>query len=112
VRPADEGKQMMLAQRIKLDVLDQNDLARLRLEDGIVNNLFEVLPITLGEKFESTRCAVRRASQTFSIDIFTDALKQFAVGSPDSVEVFFSKAIALARESLFDVETGIAPLNH
>ena len=42
---------MMLTEGIKLDVLDQNDLASVRLENGIVNDLAEVLPITLREKF-------------------------------------------------------------
>src|SRR6266516_2678719 len=87
VRPADEWKQMMFAHRIKLDVLDENDLARFRLEDGIINNLVQVLPIPLGEELQSTRRPIRRASQTFSIQIFADALKQVAIRLRDSVEV-------------------------
>ena len=42
VRPADERQQMMLAHRIELDVLDQNDLARIGIEDGAINNLIEI----------------------------------------------------------------------
>src|SRR5438552_12465717 len=103
---------MMLAHRIKLDVLDQNDLARLRLEDGIVNDLVEVLPITLREKFQRARGTVGSASQPFAIQIFADTLKQFAVGFRDFAEVLFSKPIALASKTFLDVEIGIAALNH
>ena len=80
---------MMFAQGVKLNVLDQDNLARIRLENRIVNNLIEVLPITLREKFECSRRAVRGASQAFAIEIFADSLKQFAVGFGDSVEVPF-----------------------
>ncbi len=42
----------MLAHRIKLDVFDQNDLARFGVEDRAVNDLLEILPVAVGEKFE------------------------------------------------------------
>src|SRR5438552_17827626 len=112
VRPSDERKQMMLTQGIKLDILDQNDLARIRLENSVINDLVEVLPITLREKFQGARCAVRGASQTFSIDVLTDAVKQFAVRIRDSVELLFLYPIALPCESFFKIEIGVAALTH
>src|SRR5882762_637947 len=52
MRTADERKQMMFAQRIELDVFDQNDLARPRLENRPVYYLVEILSITLREKLQ------------------------------------------------------------
>jgi hypothetical protein len=70
MRPSDEWKKMMLTEGIKLNVLDQNDLARVRLENGIVDDFVELLPITLREKFQGARRAIRSAPQTFSIQVF------------------------------------------
>ena len=62
MRPADKRQQMMFAHRVKLDVFDQNDLARVGIEDRAVNDLIEILPITLREKLKGAR----RASPAFS----------------------------------------------
>ena len=47
VRAPDKGQKMVLAQRIELDVFDQDDLARFGIEDRIVDNVIEILPIAL-----------------------------------------------------------------
>ena len=52
MRLADERQQMVLAHRIELDVFYENDLARAGLEDRVVDQLVEALPITLGKEFE------------------------------------------------------------
>src|SRR5712691_9721414 len=49
VRAPDEWQQMVLAQRVKLNVFDQDDFARVGIEDRIVDNVIEVLPIALSE---------------------------------------------------------------
>ena len=53
MRTADERKQMMFAQRIELDVFDQNDLACSRLENRPVYDLVEILSIALREKLQA-----------------------------------------------------------
>src|SRR6266403_1784423 len=103
---------MMLTEGIKLDVLDQNDLARVRLENGVVDDLAKILPITLGEKFQRARRAIRRTSQTFAIQILANAIKQIAICIRESGKIFFRKTVALARESFVEIEIGIAALNH
>src|ERR1700730_2301641 len=112
MRATDEWKQMMLTEGIKLDVLDQNDLARVRLENGIVNDLAQVLPITLCEKFQRARRPIRRASQTFAIQIFANAIKQIAICVCESGKILFRKAITLTHESFVEIKIGIAALNH
>ncbi len=76
VRLADKRKQMVLAHRIKLDVFDENDLARFRIEDRIVDHLIEVLPITGSQKFECARCATRGFKQPFALRIFANGFEQ------------------------------------
>ena len=66
---------MMFAQRIKLDVFDQNDLACSGLENRPVDDLIEILPIALREKLQGARRAIGRAPETFSISVLPDALK-------------------------------------
>src|SRR5439155_15984459 len=85
---------------------------RIRFEDGIVDNLVEVLPITVREKFQSACCAVGGALQTLSVDVLPNSIKQFAVCPRDCIEIFFRQPIAFARESFLDVKIGIAALNH
>ena len=48
----DERQQMMFAHRVKLDVFNENDLTRIRIENRAVDDVLDRLTITLGEKFE------------------------------------------------------------
>src|SRR6266571_3428070 len=66
----------MLAHRIKLDVLDQNNLARFGAEDRAVYDLIEVLPISVSEELERARGAGWRSEQTFTLRVFSDRLEQ------------------------------------
>src|SRR2546423_5511167 len=61
VGSSDERKQVMLAHRIELDVFDQNDLARFGTEDCAVDDLVEVLAISVGKKLECARGSGRRS---------------------------------------------------
>src|SRR5436853_2123697 len=78
VRPADEWKQMMFAHRVELDVFDENDLARFRAEDRAVNNLFQVLAVTIREELERLGRACRSSEQTFALRILADRFEQIA----------------------------------
>jgi len=79
VRAADEREQMMFAQRVKLDVFDENDLARLGIEDSIVNDLLHALAVTLREKFQCARGPCRCPYQSLSRGIFADRIEQIAI---------------------------------
>src|SRR6266480_4310117 len=65
----------MLAHRIKLDVLDQNNLARFGAEDRAVYDLIEVLPISVSEELERARGAGWRSEQTFTLRVFFHPLQ-------------------------------------
>jgi hypothetical protein len=112
MRATDEGKQMVLTQRIKLNVFDQDDLTRTGFENGPVDDLIEILPITLCEKLQRARRPIRGSLETVSINIFPNALKQFAVRVRNSVEISLWQAIALARETFPNIKIGIMTLNH
>ena len=75
VRAADEREEMMFAERVKFDVFDQDDLARLRIEDRIVNDLFDALAIALGEKFHRARGTRGRAREALSLGVFADCFE-------------------------------------
>ena len=61
MRATGEGQQMVLAQRIKLNVFDQNNLTGTRFENGPVDDLIEILPITLCEKLQRASRPIRGA---------------------------------------------------
>jgi hypothetical protein len=103
---------MMLTERIKLNALNENDLARVGFENGIVDDFVEILPVTLRQKFQCARRAIRGSSQAFSIQIFANSIEQVAICMCQSGKLFFLKAMALASESFFEIKIGIAALNH
>src|ERR1700756_350615 len=103
---------MMLTEGIKLDVLNQYDLTRVRLEDCVINDFAEILPVSLCQKFHRARSAIGRASQTLAIQILANAIKQLAICICEPGKIFFRKTIALTRESFFQIEIGIGALNH
>ena len=79
VGAADEWEQMMLAHRIEFDVFDENDFARFRIEDGVVDDLLDALAIALREKFHRARRPSWRFRQALAIPVFTDRVEQFAI---------------------------------
>jgi len=112
MRAADKGQQMVFTQRIKLDVFDQDDLTRTGLENGPVDDLIEILSITLCEKLQGARRPIRGSLETFSINVFPNALKQFAVRVRNSVEISLWQAIALACKTFPNIKIRIMTLNH
>ena len=62
MRFADKRQQMMFAHRVKLDVFDEHDLARIRMEDRLVDDLIQILPVAIGQKLKGPR----RAAGVFS----------------------------------------------
>src|SRR5947207_15019028 len=72
MRLADERQEMVFAQRIKLDVFHEDDLARFRIEERVIDDVVQVLAVTIGEKFKGARRPVRRAEQALALGIFAD----------------------------------------
>src|SRR5213075_2130150 len=89
-----------------LDFLTQGYTQNL---DEILN---EILSITLCEKLQGARRPIRGSLETFAINIFPNALKQFAVRVRNSVEISRWQAIALSRETFPNIKIGIMTLNH
>ncbi len=73
---ANERKEMMFAHRVKLDVLNQNDFARIGGEDRTVDYVFEILPVAVGYKLKGARRARWRPQQTFSRRILANRFEQ------------------------------------
>ena len=69
---------MVFAHGIKLDVFDQNDFARVGIEESAIYNIGEALAITDSEKFKGPGSAVRRFQEALTLRIFTDRFKEIA----------------------------------
>lgn len=76
---ADERQQMVFAQRIQLDVANQHHLVVGGLEDGAVDDLGDVLFVTLRQELHRARRAVRRAQQAFAVGVLAQRLNDGAV---------------------------------
>ena len=59
----DEGQQVMLAQRVQLDILDQDHFIVVRVENGIIDNLLDRLAVAARQVLHRTRSPVRRILQ-------------------------------------------------
>src|SRR5215203_3830235 len=75
VRLPNERQEMMLAHRVKLDVLHEHNLARFRFEDRVVHNLIQALPVAGGQELESSCRATGRLEQAFPLRVFPDGIK-------------------------------------
>ena len=69
VGTADKWQQMMFAHRIKLDVFDHNDLARVGIEDRAINHVLDTVPVPLGEKLKRARGAARCSRDPADADL-------------------------------------------
>src|SRR5262249_28082775 len=78
VSPADKRQQVMFAHRIELDVFYENDLACFGAEDCAIDDLSEVLAVSIREKLKRTRGPGRCSEQPFALRIFADRLQQIA----------------------------------
>ena len=70
---------MMLAEGVKFDVFDQNDLARLGIKDRVVDDFFDALAIALSEKLRCARGARGSLYQPLTIGVFADGVEQITV---------------------------------
>lgn len=101
MRLADERQQMVFAHGIKLDVFHEDDLARVGCEDRIVDQLIEVLSITLRQKLERSSRARRSFQEPFPRRIFADALEKIMIIGFDPLEIYISQLISAAAPGSF-----------
>ena len=76
---ADEGQQVVLAQRIQLDVLDDHHLVVVGGEQRAVDDLVQRLLVAVAEVLHGLGGALGRIQQAFAFGIFTEADEDFAV---------------------------------
>ena len=66
----------MLTHRVKFDVFDKNDLARIGAIDRLVDDRIEILSIAVGQELEGLGRARRCLEQAFALRILADGLEQ------------------------------------
>jgi len=76
---ADDGQQVMLAQRITLDVFYDDHTVRVGREQCAVYYFFQVHFISRGQKPERFVTPARRIAQTFAVRVFADLLDKLFV---------------------------------
>ncbi len=76
---ADKGQQVMLAQRIQLDVLEDHHLVVVGSEQRTVDDFLQVLLVPMTQILHGLGSALWRVEQTFALGVFTQALEDLAV---------------------------------
>lgn len=90
VNLAEEGKDVVLAERVELDVLDHNHLVVVLMEHGRFEGGNRIHRIALG-KFEECACQpFRCALQSFSCGVFADGFEVLDAGVFQYFNLFFS----------------------
>src|SRR5947208_2885486 len=84
---------MMLAHRIEFDVLDENNFARFRIEDGVVDDLLHALAIALREKFHRAARAMEFLTQGYRQSV--EEIVNNAVFDSEASEIILVKDIEL-----------------
>src|SRR6267143_1911755 len=100
---------MMLAHRVKFDVFDENDLARIRIENRAVDDILDTLTITLGEKFERSSSSDWRPSQSLARCVFANCFQDLVKRLRQRIQLFLLEATRLAGKSLTNFEFRVAP---
>ncbi len=76
---ADEGQQMMFAQRVQLDVLDDHHLVVIRGEQCTVDHAFDTFGVAVTQVLHGLGCPFRGVQQTLAIRVFAKTLEDLAV---------------------------------
>ena len=87
---AEEGQNVVFAERIELDVLDHNHLVVVLMEHGRLEGGNGIHRIALGEFEEGTCQPFWRALQSFSVGIFSDGFEVLDAGAFQYFNLFFS----------------------
>ena len=87
----------MFAHRIKLDVLDHHNLARVGIEDRAINHVLDTEPVPLGEKLERARGASRCLLETLPVTILAHRIEQIPENALHFLNAIWREAIALQR---------------
>src|SRR5690554_4381961 len=76
---ADKWQQMMLTQRVELDVLDQHHFIGLTLEHGSIDNFFQAFGITSGKKLHGLGSTLGGVLQPLALGVFTQPENKMAI---------------------------------
>jgi hypothetical protein len=76
---ADEGQQVMFAQRVQLDVGDDDHFIVVGGEQRAVDDLFQVLFIAVTQVLHGLGRALGGVEQAFAVGVFTEADEDLAV---------------------------------
>jgi hypothetical protein len=72
---ASKGHEMVFAEGKDFNVFDDDQLVVVFVEDGAVDNVAQVLLVTLGEEEHGLGIALGRAQQPFALRVLADALE-------------------------------------
>ncbi|KAF5136310.1 hypothetical protein E5D57_000070 [Metarhizium anisopliae] len=86
VHLARKGHQVVLADRVDVDVLDNDHLGVALLEDGAVDNVEHVLLVAARKVQHGLGVALRRGQEALAVRVLAHALEDGADGSLDAVE--------------------------
>ncbi|MNE43351.1 hypothetical protein D3C80_1375210 [compost metagenome] len=74
---ADKGQQVVLAQRIEFDVLDDDHFVIVGGEQCAVDHFFQAFLVAVTQVLHGLGRAFRRVQQTFAVGILTHANQDF-----------------------------------
>lgn len=83
-----EGDQMMFAETKDFDIFHDNHLIMVLVEDGVVDNVSDILLIALCEKQHRLRVSRRRIEDTFSVWVFANTFQYGSDSSSHFLEPF------------------------
>ncbi|CEI19623.1 hypothetical protein PAMH19_5013 [Pseudomonas aeruginosa] len=69
---ADEGQQVVLAERVQLDVLDQYHFAVVGAEQGTVDDFFQALLVAAAQVLHGLGGTLGRVQQTFAVNVLAE----------------------------------------
>ncbi len=95
VRLADEGQHVVLAERVELDILDDHHLVVFRGKYRLVHDLFQGLPVTLGQELNRLRCPLRRLEQPLARHVLAHPVDDLVITVGYGMRILFTHPLAL-----------------
>src|SRR5690625_1755517 len=78
---ADKGHEVVLAEAVDLNVLDNDHLVVALVEEGVVDNVLDVDLVALCEEEEGLGVARGRVEEALAVRVLADALEEGAHGA-------------------------------
>lgn len=83
---ADKGDEVVLAEALDVDVLDDDHLVVALVEEGVVDEVADVDVVATGEEEEGVCIAGGRVDEALAVGVLADALEQGADGAAHALE--------------------------